>query len=327
VGHQPQQAHIVEPNSSLYQTLVALSNAASPILAAGRTIQLSPDQSHYLSTVLRLFKKKSAASETRVRLFGGAGSDWIATVESLSVPSKQRRRDDAGVVATCLHPVDPTSGKDRNGILGSCWLAICTPSKKDRLRWLLEKTTELGTAGWILLESDFSEVKDTNVFDKLSSHVLEATEQCERPSLPTFVSIGDPSNSASPRLWSSLSTLLNHWTTEAKDARANRKPVVRILVCRERTRAQSMWQALNDMHQDEPRPVVMILVGPEGGWSRHEEEMLDRLERDYSGFVSNISLGPLVLRAETAAMAAMATFAMYQDHRRRGRWKQVRAWQ
>ena len=67
---------------------------------------------------------------------------------------------------------------------------------------------------------------------------------------------------------------------------------------------------------------VAFLVGPEGGWSAEEEEFFDEICSGYSGGggggtapVRCVSLGPSVLRAETACMVAVAAWALTNDSR------------
>jgi RsmE family RNA methyltransferase len=104
-----------------------------------------------------------------------------------------------------------------------------------------------------------------------------------------------------------------------------------LLICRERSSTLAIWQALETVHSsnkennDKSQGVaettaseaaVLFLIGPEGGWSPAEEALLDDLEARFPDFVFNISLGPTVLRAETAAMTAMAAFALSKDFHR-----------
>jgi 16S rRNA (uracil1498-N3)-methyltransferase len=52
-------------------------------------------------------------------------------------------------------------------------------------------------------------------------------------------------------------------------------------------------------------PGVVLLVGPEGGWSRQEEQRA--MEKDFTA----VSLGKRVLRSETAALAALAMIQIF----------------
>jgi RsmE family RNA methyltransferase len=206
---------------------------------------------------------------------------------------------------------------------------------------MLEKTTELGVAGWILLETDRSEIasvgsdritdklnnnKDNNdnlaAFAKWQAYAIEAAEQCERTELPQFVTIVDEDNEENVNpapdgdvtaLRTKLSTLFQAWSSDSSNTKS-----VRILVCRERINSLPVWRALETVYSvtTAKEPVsVMFLIGPEGGWSPAEEECMNEMESKYPGCLYNVSLGPTVLRAETAAMTAVAAYTLYHDSR------------
>ena len=113
--------------------------------------------------------------------------------------------------------------------------------------------------------------------DKLQANVVEAAEQCEVLSVPTLA----------PEI--GLTGLIAGW----RHAHGLR----RLIFCDESAPSHSPAQTLADL---EGLPVG-ILVGPEGGFSDAERNLL--LAQD---FVVAISLGPRILRADTAAVAALA---------------------
>ena len=149
------------------------------------------------------------------------------------------------------------------------------PLKIGRLDYLVQKATEMGAGTLQPVLTEFTQVRKLRS-DKLEAYVLEAAEQCEVLTLPAVA----------PEI--ELKPLIQHWReTEglrrllfADEAAASASPVDQI----------GWLEALP----------IGILIGPEGGFSDAERELL--LEQD---FVIPISLGPRILRADTAAVAAL----------------------
>ena len=147
------------------------------------------------------------------------------------------------------------------------WL-IFAPLKRDPTDLLVEKATELGVAALLPV---FTERTTTArlTLDRLRAIATGAAEQCERLTVPRMA---DPQQ---------LAALLAAWPP-------NRRLVV----------------ALERDDSPPPRPhasPTALLIGPEGGFAPHETAMLHRLT-----FVETASLGPRVLRAETAAIVGLA---------------------
>ncbi len=151
------------------------------------------------------------------------------------------------------------------------WL-VFAPVKKARLEMMIEKATELGATRLIPVLTRHTDIGRVNL-DRLSAIAREAAEQCERLSIPD-VSLPVP-----------LDKLLAEWSGAP------------LLVCAESGAARPLAAVAAAM----PRGPVAFLVGPEGGFAKSE---LDELAR--WPFVVQIGLGPRVLRAETAALAALA---------------------
>lgn len=354
------------------------TSTTSPLML-NSIVPLSIDQSHYVRSVLRLGsgggkKRKAAVGPARLRLFDGVSAvngdndnnnsskrEWLTEVvvddESDSDNTRSRRRkqqqqQSEPVLVQCLEALPSPSSSSSS--LSGCWLSIAAPKKRERLKWMLEKTTELGVAGWILLETDRSEVasvvsdrndklnnnKDNNdnlaAFAKWQAYAVEAAEQCERTELPQFVTIVNDDNEKivnppSPAvatgknmdvtaLRTKLSTLFQTWSSEQSTDRDNSSGTksVKILVCRERINSLPVWRALETVYSattGEESVSVMFLIGPEGGWSPAEEECMNEMESKYPGCLYNVSLGPTVLRAETAAMTAVAAHTLFHDSR------------
>lgn len=150
------------------------------------------------------------------------------------------------------------------------------PLKTARLDYVVQKATEMGAGVIQPVITQFTQVSRLKA-DKLEANVVEAAEQCEVLSVPTLA----------PE--TSLSELIAGWR--------HTHGLRRLIFCDESAPSHSPSQTLADL---EGLPLG-ILVGPEGGFSDAERNLL--LAQD---FVVPISLGPRILRADTAAVAALA---------------------
>ncbi len=150
------------------------------------------------------------------------------------------------------------------------WLAFA-PVKRARIDWLVEKATELGAARLIPVMTQRTVVDRLNL-ERLQAHIVEASEQCGRTRLPE---LGEPVP---------LASLLDQ-----------RDPA-RTLYFADENGGEPAAQAFKP-------GAATILTGPEGGFSDSERAAI-RATPDAIA----ISLGPRVLRAETAALAALAAY-------------------
>lgn len=153
------------------------------------------------------------------------------------------------------------------------WL-IFAPLKKARLDFVVEKATELGAARLLPVFTERTAVTRVNV-ERLSAQVIEAAEQCERLNIPE---VADPTT---------LEDLLAGWPGER-----------RLLVLDETGGGQPIATVLRNAGGS---PSYGILIGPEGGFAPSELDALRNLP-----FVTTVAAGPRILRAETAAVAALA---------------------
>jgi 16S rRNA (uracil1498-N3)-methyltransferase len=157
-------------------------------------------------------------------------------------------------------------------------LVLCAALIKfDHFEWMIEKATELGVAEIVPVETIRSERGLERAAHKRVERwrriALEASQQSRRAFLPD-VSEPEP-----------LVDVLNR---EANYKFAlDESPAARPL--------NATLPAARD-----PQDTVSILIGPEGGWTDDE-----RVQFVAAGW-SPVSLGPLILRAETAALAALA---------------------
>jgi 16S rRNA (uracil1498-N3)-methyltransferase len=294
-------------------------------------IQLTEAQSHYLTSVIRLLKRRK--DEPLVRLFDGRSGEWLARVraddkesgDEDGVMRKKKHKNRSLLHVECLSLLRPQQ-KSR---LSPCWLCVPAPASKERLRWMLEKATELNVDRIVFLETDYSastQSKAPGSLRKAHAYLVEAAEQAERLTLPAFVRLLP----ALTETTTAANTSSKSYDLDERDVVTTRlsdlldfvrgEPTLRLLVCRERTPAASsvsLWQALVDSHRQEnvEPAAIAFCIGPEGGWSPNEESHLDELEAQYPGSVINVSLGPTVLRVETAAISALAAHNCFCDDR------------
>ena len=154
------------------------------------------------------------------------------------------------------------------------WLCVA-PIKKGRIDLVAEKACELGVARLVPTLTRRSVVDKLNA-DRLRAHMVEAAEQCGRTALPDLAATTD------------LPALLRDW------------PADRALFFADEIAGETGGQPMAEAFAAHPGPAA-LLVGPEGGFTDEERTAI----RDCSATVP-ISLGPRILRAETAAIAATA---------------------
>lgn len=154
-------------------------------------------------------------------------------------------------------------------------LALGMPAN-ERMDWLVEKAAELGVASIQPLMGQRSVLRLTGerALRKKAhwqSIAVAACEQCGGNQVPTVHPV----------------QTLSQWL-----AQAQRLPAVRLLL--------SLRDGSGALPQAADGPPVVFLSGPEGGWTPQEEQMA------MDGGFQPVTLGPRTLRAETAALAALA---------------------
>ena len=155
------------------------------------------------------------------------------------------------------------------------WL-VFAPIKRARIDSVAEKATELGVAALLPVMTRHISVDRVNI-ERLRTIAVEAAEQCERLSVPEV------------RPPVTLEKLLTDWP-----------PRRRLLLCAEAGDARPIAEALQSHVSDAGAPWA-VMIGPEGGFARSELDALVKLP-----FVMPVGLGPRILRADTAALAALA---------------------
>jgi 16S rRNA (uracil1498-N3)-methyltransferase len=155
-------------------------------------------------------------------------------------------------------------------VVPDLWLCAA-PLKAGRIDWLAEKACELGVARLVPTVTRRTVVGNLKL-DRLRAHMIEAAEQCERTALPE---LGEPTP---------LIALLADWPSE------------RALIFCDEEGGEPVAKVLPGIAAP-----AAILIGPEGGFDDTERTAIRVLSQ-----CVRVSLGPRILRADTAAAAAVS---------------------
>ena len=148
------------------------------------------------------------------------------------------------------------------------WL-LFAPIKRGRIDWLVEKATELGVARLMPVLTQRTVVERLNL-ERLRAHSIEAAEQCERTALPELDAPAALDDALAA--WPAGRRL--HFADEGGGA------------------------PLAEIAQAGP---AAILIGPEGGFTEEERAAIRAVPEACA-----VTLGPRILRADTAAVAAVS---------------------
>ncbi|MEM9248993.1 MAG: 16S rRNA (uracil(1498)-N(3))-methyltransferase [Pseudomonadota bacterium] len=149
------------------------------------------------------------------------------------------------------------------------WL-LFAPIKKARTDFIVEKATEMGASRIHPVQTEFTNAERIRR-DRLQAHAVEAAEQCGGTFVPEVAPLAR------------LADLLHTWPEDRQ-----------LMFCDEARVGQSVATLASP-----PGPWA-ILIGPEGGFSQTERSRLAAMPQAHP-----VSLGPRILRADTAAVAAL----------------------
>lgn len=255
-------------------------------LATGGTLSLDGPRAHYLLTVMRL---KAGDS---VSLFNGRDGEWSARIIEAG-------RD------TCRLAVEARTRPQEQST--DLWF-LPSPVKRGPFELMVEKAAELGVSSIRPIITEHTQRSKVNT-DRLRTIALEAAEQSGRLSVPEV---------SEPR---PLADHLADWPAGRRllfcDESGEAPPLAEVLTGRTDTAGKvvgGVSQLVGDVLDGilgpgglggapapPDRPPWAILIGPEGGFSPEERKRLRA-----HGSVVAASLGPRVLRADTAAIAALS---------------------
>ena len=215
-------------------------------------------------------------SGDRVALFNGRDGEWLARIDGFG----------RGWCSLTVNRRRRSQTAEPD-----LWL-LFAPIKRARVDFLVQKATELGVSGLWPVFTRHTQMSRVNT-ERLSANAMEAAEQCERLSVPA---IFEPA---------AFDDVIERWPEDR-----------RLLSCEERGTAPPVADVLareaGKIGAEGGAGVPWaVLIGPEGGFARSELDALHDL-----AFVTAVSLGPRILRAETAALAALTCWqAMLGDWR------------
>ncbi len=149
---------------------------------------------------------------------------------------------------------------------------LFAPLKQARLDYMVQKAVEMGVGRLTPVLTQFTQVGRVNP-ERMRANAIEAAEQCGILSVPVIDAA------------EKLQAVLAGWPDDTA-----------LIFCDENADGGNI-KSLEGIGE---RPVA-VLIGPEGGFSGPERQHLNSLP-----FVTPISLGPRILRADTAAVAALA---------------------
>lgn len=155
-------------------------------------------------------------------------------------------------------------------------LYLFAPLKHARLDYMVQKAVEMGAGRMRPVLTQHTQASRVNI-ERMRANVIEAAEQCGVLHVPA---VEDEEK---------LDRMLERF---ARD-----EPLRRLIFCDEGEETTNPFASLSGL----ARGPLAVLIGPEGGFSDDERRTLRALP-----FVTTIPLGPRILRADTAAVAALA---------------------
>ena len=159
--------------------------------------------------------------------------------------------------------------------------------KTDAQNLVIQKATELGVKGIVPVVSDNSTIKSSVVdakIDKWQKIANEAVKQCERVDFPTVLN---------------RMSVAEFIATDDFDIK---------IACVERCQERTLKACLRSLDYTSDTRIA-LLIGPEGGFSAKELSMLEHAES-----IHKVSLGRLILRAETAVITALSNIIYELDN-------------
>ncbi len=150
---------------------------------------------------------------------------------------------------------------------------LFAPLKRARLDYMVQKAVEMGVSRLVPVLTQHTQADRVNL-ERMRANAIEAAEQCGILSIPA---VTEPQK---------LVNLLSTWPPDRQ-----------LIFCDEGATLANSIDALRQL----PKGPLAVLIGPEGGFSE-----LERTQIASKPFAHPISLGPRIMRADTAAVAALA---------------------
>jgi 16S rRNA (uracil1498-N3)-methyltransferase len=152
---------------------------------------------------------------------------------------------------------------------------VFAPLKHARLDYMVQKAIEMGAASLQPVLTRFTQASRVNI-ERMRANVVEAAEQC---GILSIASVAEP---------------------VPLDRFLSQRPAGRLLIfCDEAAEVQNPIQSLQNPRNGNQG--IDVLIGPEGGFAEEERALLLRQPN-----ILRLALGPRIMRADTAAVAALA---------------------
>jgi 16S rRNA (uracil1498-N3)-methyltransferase len=235
-------------------------------LRAGLTVAPDAGQIHYLTDVMRM------TAGDPVLVFNGADGEWKARLAGA-------KRKTALEVEIQTRP-QPTPGRLHY---------LFSPLKRARLDYMVQKAVEMGVSHLHPVMMRHTQAERVNL-DRMRANAIEAAEQCGVLAIPDIAAPLD-----FPAVLAALDPAW-HLVFCDEDAPGG-DPVAAV---RADLGAREAPQDLPEADA-QGRTALAVVIGPEGGFADEERVLLLRRP-----LTSRIALGPRILRADTAAVAALA---------------------
>ena len=238
----------------------------APSQIAGREIQITPQQRHYLHNVLRLGKGD------RFIAIDGRGNGWLASLNENASAAEMLEP----VLAQTELPISVT-------------LLIALP--KNGMDDIVRQATELGVERILPIISDRTVLKPSpQKGDRWQRIAQEAAEQCERQIIPQVLP---------PIGWAEA---LQNWNADSAtcylcEARGDHP---HLLSCLQSSCLQSKMDGSVQDSKAKNQGSIVLATGPEGGWTDAE------IEGAIAAGYQPVSLGSRILRAVTAPLVALS---------------------
>ena len=236
-------------------------------LKQGGEVTLEKPQAHYLTNVLRLKPGQ------RVLAFNGKDGEWAAALagegKRVTLKLAEQTREQPG--QPDLH-------------------YLFAPIKHERLDYMVQKAVEMGVSRLQPVLTQHTQVQRVNV-ERMRANAVEAAEQCGVLSIPEIVEPMTLARALAARKQERLLVFCDE-DAEVKDP-------VRALADAREAPATALPLTMAGTGSG-PQPIA-LLIGPEGGFSEEERAAVLKLTN-----IVRLALGPRILRADTAAVAALA---------------------
>ena len=238
----------------------------------------SPELIHQIKNVFRLNVRD------KVIIFNGTGFDYECNIDGFGNESKISSNSVIRLTVV---------GSIRNNNISKREIFLCAGIvKKDNFEWIVEKATELGVTGILPISAERSEKKSLNE-ERLRKIAIEASEQSGRDATPMVWKIMGLGSAVSSLKKENFGIEIIAFHTEGED-------YIKYKILKIKNGDEDERDGGLKADRQGGGKSLAVFIGPEGGWSPAEIEVFHKEN------IPVVCLGPQVLRAETAAVAALS---------------------